>query len=351
MKIQTEAHTDKQSTKPNILAAGTFVVDYHKTVKHYPSERASSKIMKEVISNGGAPFNLLVNLAKLGTHANLKAAGRIAHDLDGKFIVDTCQEHSIDISQLNYDKSGGTGYTDVFTVEESGRHTCFHFAGVGGHFTREDVKLDIAKPDYLFLGSLGALGKLESIAPERGRTYATKLIRDAVKRGVTTIVEFAPLDRGATLDEFAETLAESHYVILNDRVAETITQMSLYSENQFDPDLARKAAQLILDTGLRTAVIIQSGAGAVYVGADGSFFKCEGYFLPWNERSGSAGVDHAFCAGFIDGLVGGHREKECLRRGLAVSMVCRKDLTPSNSIGSMESCLDSCELSQTSESI
>ncbi|MGZ0654986.1 carbohydrate kinase family protein [Coraliomargarita sp. W4R72] len=340
---------EKQSIKPTILAAGTYVVDYHKTVKHYPNERASSKITGEVISNGGAPLNLLVDLAKLGTRANLKASGRIAQDLDGKFIVETANKHGIDISQLNYDKSGGTGYTDVFTVEESGRHTCFHFAGVGGNFSRQDVKLDVAKPDYLFLGSLGALGQLEAIDPESGRAQSTKLIRDARKRGITTIIEFAPLDQGASISDFAETLAESDYVIINDRVAETITQMSLYSDNIYDPDLARKAAQKILDTGLRIAVIIHSGAGAVYVGADGSFYKADGYFLPWAERSGSAGVDHAFCAGFIDGLVGGKDEQECLRRGLAVSTVCRKDLTPSNSIGSMDSCLKFCELSRASQ--
>jgi sugar/nucleoside kinase (ribokinase family) len=340
---------EKESIKPTILAAGTFVVDYHKTVKHYPNERASAKITGEVISNGGAPFNLLVDLAKLGTRAKLKAAGRIAQDLDGKFIVETCKEHNIDIAQLNYDKSAGTGYTDVFTVEESGRHTCFHFAGVGENFSREDVKLDAAKPDYLFLGSLGALGKLSSIDPETGRTYAAKLVRDARKRGITTIVEFAPLDRGASIENFTGTLSESDYIITNDRVVETITGMSLYSDNIFDPELARKAAQKILDTGLRIAIIIHSGAGAVYVGADGSFYKTSGYFLPWEERVGSAGVDHAFCAGFIDGLIGHKEEEECLRRGLAASTVCRKDLTPSNSIESMSACLDFCELSQKTQ--
>ncbi|HBR92582.1 MAG TPA: hypothetical protein DEA90_00270 [Opitutae bacterium] len=293
-----------------------------------------------------SPFNLLVDLAKLGTHANLHASGRIAQDLDGKFIVETCNTHGIDISQLSYDRAAATGYTDVFTVEESGRHTCFHFAGAGGNFSRDDVKLDTAKPDYLFLGSLRALGKLESVNPDSGRADSTKLIRDARKRGITTIIEFVPLDRGARLEEFAETLAESDYVIVNDRVAETITETSLYSENIFDPDLARKAAQQILDTGLRIAVIIHSGAGAVYVGADDTFYKSNGYFLPWEERSGSAGVDHAFCAGFINGLMGSQNEAECLRRGLAVSTMCRKDLTPSDSIESMDTCISFCETSQ-----
>ncbi|WPJ94757.1 carbohydrate kinase family protein [Coraliomargarita algicola] len=182
--------------------------------------------------------------------------------------------------------------------------------------------------------------------PSTGRAESTKLIRDARKRGVTTIIEFAPLDRGASLEDFTDTLSESDYVIVNDRVAETITQTSLYSDSIFDPVLARKAAQQILDTGLRIAVIIHSGAGAVYVGADGSFYKTNGYFLPWEERAGSAGVDHAFCAGFIDGLMGGKEELDCLRRGLAVSTMCRKDLTPSNSIELMDTCMKFCELSQ-----
>ncbi|HBR92728.1 MAG TPA: hypothetical protein DEA90_01010 [Opitutae bacterium] len=80
-----------------LLAVGTFVADYHKVVRHYPSERASSRIFEEVVSPGGAPLNLLINLAKLKSGFSLKAAGSIGQDLDGQFIAEQCTQHGIDI--------------------------------------------------------------------------------------------------------------------------------------------------------------------------------------------------------------------------------------------------------------
>lgn len=350
MKTNEEMTQETQSTaqskakktgKRHLLAVGTFVADYHKVVKHYPSERASSRIFEEVVSPGGAPLNLLINLAKLESGFDLIGAGRIGQDLDGQYIAEQCTQHDIDISQLAYDEKRPTGYTDVYTVKESGKHTCFHFDGAGAHFCRKDVKLSaIAELDYLFLGSLGALGKLEEFDIEENSTQATRLIRDARKRGITTIIEFAPLDRGASLNEFSATLAEADYAILNDRTAETITEQSLYTESQFDPDLARTLAQKILETGLRKAVIIQSGAGAVYVGADGSFAHHSSSFLPISQRAGSAGVDHAFCAGFIDGLSKSESPANWIQQGIAVSTVCRTHLTPSGGIRPMNECMD-----------
>ncbi|MDQ8195995.1 carbohydrate kinase family protein [Coraliomargarita sp. SDUM461004] len=332
-------HTQAAHT-PKLLAVGTFVADYHKVVEHYPSERASSRIFEEVVSPGGAPLNLLINLAKLESGFSLKGAGRIGRDLDGQFITEQCRQHDIDISQLAYDEKYSTGYTDVYTVKESGKHTCFHFDGAGAHFCRNDVQLTTDDElDYLFLGSLGALGQLEVSDHPKKNTQATTLLRDARKRGITTIVEFAPLDSGTSLQDFADTLAEADYAILNDRTAETITNRSLYTENQFDPTMARTLAQEILDTGLHKAVIIQSGSGAVYVGADGSFAHQGSAFLPLDKRAGSAGVDHAFCAGYIDGLAKALSPSVCLRQGIAVSTVCRTHLTPSGGIQSLAACM------------
>lgn len=332
--------TDLKNKAPRLLAVGTFVIDYHKIIRHYPNERASSSIQKEMVSTGGAPLNLLINLARLKARFTLIGAGRIGHDLDGKLITDQCEKHGIDISQIAYDTDRPTGYTDVLTVEETGKHTCFHFDGAGSHFSRSDVKLAVAGPlDFLFLGSLGALGQMDEFDDDCNSSHATRLIRDARKKGITTLIEFAPLDRGASLHKFAPTLAEADYVIVNDRTTETITGCDLYVEGQFDPASAREAAQKILDTGLRKAVIIHSGAGAVLVGADGSFYHESGCFLPMEDRVGSAGVDHAFCAGFIEGLGRDLFPKLCLEQGLAVATACRTHLTPSLGINSLDECV------------
>jgi sugar/nucleoside kinase (ribokinase family) len=334
--------------KSGLLAVGTFVVDYQKRVDHYPSERMSVQILSEQISNGGAPLNILIDLAKLQVDFPLYAAAKVGQDLDGMYIIDCCKEHNIDISQIKAIEGASTGYTDVYTTASSGKHTCFHFCGIGDTFSREDVKLRAVNPKILFLGSLGALGKMDEFNSEFGRKGATQLLRDARKQNMITVVEIAPIDRTANLDGFSETLAEADYLIINDRLTESLLHTELYSDSQFDPHHSTEAAKKLLSCGIRKAVIIHSGSSAIYVGADGSSHYQLGYFLPWVQRVGSAGVDHAFSAGFLEGLYHDKPIDLMLKQGLAVSTVCRRDLTPSGAIQSLHECMDFCRKLTTS---
>jgi|AntRauTorckE6833_2_1112554.scaffolds.fasta_scaffold12374_2 sugar/nucleoside kinase (ribokinase family) len=342
MKTKPDSKTNGSHPAP-LFAVGTFVVDYQKVVDHYPGERSGARVTREMVSNGGAPLNVLINLARLKVDFPLYAAAKVGKDLDGKFIVDCCEQNGIDISQVAPIEGASTGYTDVYTVEDSGKHTCFHFCGIGDTFSRKDVKLRAVKPKILFLGSLGALGKMDQYNPEYGRTGAGQLIRDARKQGITTVVEIAPIDRNSKLADFTETLSAADYLIINDRVSEGLLAQELYSENQFDPELARHACQKLLECGLHKAVVIQSGAAAVYLSTDGTFHHQSGYFLPWDQRVGSAGVDHAFGAGFLEGLYHDKPIADCLKQGLAVSTICRRDLTPSGGIKPLDECLEFCE--------
>jgi len=336
------------SSKSGLLAVGTFVVDYQKRVDHYPSERTSAQVLSEQISNGGAPLNILIDLAKLKVDFPLYAAAKVGQDLDGKFIIDCCRENDIDTSQIKAIAGASTGYTDVYTTVSNGKHTCFHFCGIGDTFSREDVKLRAVNPKILFLGSLGALGKMDEYNPEFGRKGATQLLRDARKQDIITVVELAPIDRTADLEGFSETLAEADYLIINDRLTESLLHTELYSDGQFDPHLSTEAAKQLLNCGIRKAVIIQSGSSAIYVGSDGSTHYETGFFLPWDQRVGSAGVDHAFSAGFLEGLYYDKPIQLMLKQGLAVSAVCRRDLTPSGAIKPLRDCMEFCRKLTTS---
>lgn len=321
------------------MAVGTFVVDYHKVVDHYPRERKSARVKREQVSNGGAPLNTLVSLAKLGVEFPLYAAGKVGRDLDGKLILDYCRDHSIDTSQLVAIEGASTGYTDVFTVESTGRHTCFHYSGIGDTFSRKDVKLRVVAPKILFLGSLGALGKMDDYNPDYGRKGATQLIRDAHKQGITTVIEIAPTNGNSKLDDYIDTIAVADYLIINDRLAEDMLGIELHTDGQFDPEAARKAAQRLIDLGLRKAAIIHTGTAAMHLSSDGQFVEQSCKRLPASKRIGSAGVDHAFGAGFLEGL---YHEKPidiCLKQGLAVANDCRRDLSPSDSIKPLNECL------------
>lgn len=323
-----------------LMAVGTFVVDYHKLLDHYPQERSSARVKGERISNGGAPLNVLVDLARLGADFPLHAAAKVGQDMDGKMIFECCKQYGINTDQLIAVEGASTGYTDVFTVESGGQHTCFHYSGIGDTFARQDIKLRAVQPKILFLGSLGALGKLDQHNPDFGRRGATQLLRDARKLKITTVVEMALTERHQKLEQFSESLTETDYLIVSDRLTEELTGTALYADGQFDPELAHQAAKLLMAQGIRRAVLIRSSGSAVYLSREGSFYHQDGHLLPSARRVGSAGVDHAFCAGFLEGLYYDKPILESLRQGLAAVASCRRDLTPSDGIPPLAECLE-----------
>ncbi len=325
---------------PPLLAVGTFVVDYHKVVDHYPRQGKSACVRHEEVSNGGAPLNTLVNLAKLGVDFPLHAAGKVGKDLDGKFILECCREHGIDTTQLVAVDGGNTGYTDVFTVASTGRHTCFHYSGIGDTFARNDVKLRAINPKILFLGSLGALGKLDKFNPLYGRKGATQLVRDARKQGITTVLEIAPTNGISSIADYLETIAQADYLILNDGLTEDMLGVELNVDGHFDPEAARAAAKQLTQHGLRKAVVIYARSAAIHVGIDGQIVEQSARRLPADQRVGTAGIDHAFAAGFLEGLYHAKPTALCLQQGLAAAAACRRELSPSSAIQPLDTCME-----------
>ena len=52
--------------RSGILAGGNFIVDHVKIVDHYQEHEMLESILSESMSNGGGPYNVLKDLARLG---------------------------------------------------------------------------------------------------------------------------------------------------------------------------------------------------------------------------------------------------------------------------------------------
>ena len=70
------------SGRAGILAGGNWIVDRAKFIDTYPCQDALASILLEAAANGGSPFNLLVDLAKLGARFPLWGVGLIGADAD-----------------------------------------------------------------------------------------------------------------------------------------------------------------------------------------------------------------------------------------------------------------------------
>src|SRR5579859_1507512 len=124
MKVES-----KTGMRSGVFAGGNWIVDKVKFIDRYPQQDALANITAESPSNGGSPFNVLIDLARLGAKFPLFGAGRVGPDEDGKWILGQCAAHHIDIRQLGTHPEASTSYTDVMVVRSSGRRTFFHQRG------------------------------------------------------------------------------------------------------------------------------------------------------------------------------------------------------------------------------
>ena len=76
------------SARCGLLAGGNWIVDQVKIIDVYPQPEQLANIRSQAQGTGGAPYNVLIDLAKLGVSFPLSAAGLVGRDAFGRFILD-----------------------------------------------------------------------------------------------------------------------------------------------------------------------------------------------------------------------------------------------------------------------
>src|SRR5262249_7736727 len=114
-----EPRKRRMSGRSGILAGGNWIVDRGKVIDTYPCQDALASILSEAAANGGSPFNLLVDLSKLGARFPLLGTGLIGADADGEWVMRTCAAHGIDTTYLSVHPTAPTSYSDVMTVQQT----------------------------------------------------------------------------------------------------------------------------------------------------------------------------------------------------------------------------------------
>src|SRR6201996_1524104 len=117
--------TNRAAHRAGVLAGGNWIVDQVKLVDVFPQREQLANIRSQYQGTGGAPYNVLLNLAKLGAPFPLSAAGLVGDDALGREILDDCRRHKINTQYLRTAPKVSTSYTDVMTELDCGRRTFF----------------------------------------------------------------------------------------------------------------------------------------------------------------------------------------------------------------------------------
>ena len=121
-----------------VLSAGTWCVDFNKSIARWPDEDTSNEVLAIDRQGGGAGFNMAIDLKRLDPDFPVEGMGVIGDDELGRFLLDQCDAHGVRRSGLRARPHGATMSVDAFNVGESGRRTHFYHQGAAAGMTPDD---------------------------------------------------------------------------------------------------------------------------------------------------------------------------------------------------------------------
>ena len=285
-----------------ILAGGNWIVDQVKMVDVFPQRETLANILRQSEGTGGSPYNLLVNLAKLGAKIPLSAAGFVGKDDFGKYILADLKRYKIDAQLIQTTDRAPTSYTDVMTEVDTGRRTFFHCRGANALWDGKGLDFKKSKAKIFHIGYLLLLDAMDAPDKKYG-TRAAALCAKAQRAGLKTSIDCVSEDS----DRFAKIVSPAlpfvDYCILNECEAGKTTGFTIRrSDGTLDTVALRHAAGALLQLGVKELVCVHFPEGGSARTRGGTDHWQSSLKLPQKDIQGAAGAGDAFCTGMLLGI-------------------------------------------------
>jgi sugar/nucleoside kinase (ribokinase family) len=322
------------SSRSGLLAGGNWIIDQVKLIDVFPKPEQLANIRRQAQGTGGAPYNVLIDLAKLGAPFPLYAAGLVGKDALGAHILTDCAKHKIDTRHLRQTATAPTSYTDVMTEIDGGRRTFFHLRGANALWDGQDLNFSRIKARIFHLAYLLLLDELDK--PDRAyETKAAALLAAAQAAGLKTSVDVVSEDSDRFAGIVTPALRRVDYCILNEIEAGKTTGFRIrLPDGRLDTVALRHAAGALLQLGVRDLVVIHFPEGGFARTRKGEDYWQPSVKVPVKFIAGTAGAGDAFCAGVLFGLHEGWDLQRCLETAVCAAAAslahptCTGGMTP-----------------------
>lgn len=331
----------KSKSKParkGILGGGNWIVDQVKLIDTYPPRESLANIRSQYQGSGGAPFNVLLDLSKMGVEFPLAGAGFVGRDALGQYILDECGKNKIDTKFLKTTKAP-TSYTDVMTEEKDGRRTFFHLRGANAEWKGEGLDFKKTKAKIFHLGYLLLLDALDTKDAKFG-TKGARLLAEAQAAGLKTSVDVVSEDSDRFASIVGPALKHTDYCILNEIEAGKSAGFKIRQpDGSLDTVGLRHAAGALLQQGASELIVIHFPEGAFARTRKGEDVWQASVKLPKKYVQGTAGAGDAFCAGVLFGLHEDWELTKSLELGVCAAAASLADPTCTGGMKPMDACL------------
>ena len=341
------------SPRSGLLAGGNWIVDAVKIIDTWPQQDALANIFSTTKGTGGSPLNVLVDLAVLGAGFPLEAVGLVGEDSNGDWIMEQCAECGIDTDALQKTSAAPTSFTDVMTVQGSGRRTFFHARGANALLDSSHFDFSKTTARNFHLGYLLLLDRLDASHPEYG-TVAAEVLARAQAAGLKTSIDVVSEDSDRFPRIVLPALKYVDVCIMNEFEAGRVTGRRVrlapspgepcapeqHQQTALDRVELRAAMQQLLDAGVRERVVVHFPEVGCALGRDGDWYEHGSVQLPADYIKGAAGAGDAFTAGVLLGWHEGKPVAEWLRIGICAAAANLSDETCTNGLRSLAECLE-----------
>lgn len=319
-------------SRSGIIAGGNWIVDYVKIIDLYPEEERLVNISNHQTSNGGAPYNVLKALVQLGANFPLEGIGKIGNDKNGSHLLEDCQKVNIDTSQIHVDKDLNTSFTDVMTVENTGKRTFFHFRGANAFLRENDFDFSKSKAKIFHLGYLLLLDYLD-VVQKNGMTGSALVLKKAKSQGFMTSVDVVSEQSNRFNQIIPPSLPYVDVLFMNEFETQMLTHIQISKGREIDYNLAREAAYQIFQFGVLQWIVIHFSTGVIAFHRNGESVYQAGINIPKSLVKGTVGAGDAFAAGVLYGLHENMSMEKCLKIGVCVA--ASSVLSPTSTEGIM----------------
>jgi sugar/nucleoside kinase (ribokinase family) len=321
-----------------IIAGGSWIIDHVKLIDTWPPQDGLAHILGRSSGNGGGPYNVLKDLAKLGAPFPLEGVALLGDDADGAAIRADARAHGIDDRQLHTTRAAATSFTDVMTEKGTGRRTFFHDPGASALLAPEHFDFAASRARHFHLAYLLLLDALDAPGAD-GRPRSAEVLRRARAAGLCTSVDCVSARPQLFSRLVAPVLPEVDILFANDYEAEQLTGLQLGRGASLDRDAVLAAARQLLALGVREWALIHFPEGVAACSAQGECHWQPAVRMPPAEIVGTAGAGDALAAGILLGLHEDWPLPRCLELGVCAAAASLRDGTCSQAIESVEACL------------
>ena len=322
-----------------ILAGGNWIIDHVKIIDTWPVQDSLANIFSTTNGTGGSPYNILVDLAKMGAPIPLSAVGLVGKDADGEIILADCAKYKIDATAMQQTDQATTSYTDVMTVQGTGRRTFFHARGANALLDSSHFDFTKTNAKLFHLGYLLLLDKLDSASPTHG-TVAAEVLARAQAAGLKTSIDLVSEDSDRFAKVVLPALKHVDLCVMNEFEAGRVTGQRIRTDDGLDRTALVAAMKQLLAEGVREQVIVHFPEGGAVLGHDGQFHEHASVKLPESYIKGAAGAGDAFTAGVLFGWHEGLPVKEWLRYGVCAAAANLANETCTDGMLPIERCLE-----------